>query len=86
MTDPLSVLSPYLSPAAHQDADYCAALRIAEACVSGRRAPSLADWSVFAHDPSRVVKAISDQVLMPADAQRVSVYEALGTLRDLLDL
>ncbi|SEO42687.1 hypothetical protein [Actinacidiphila rubida] len=81
--NPLSTLAHYLTPS-HNPA-YLAALRIAEAAVSGRRAAALADWLVFGNNPARVVSAIADQVMMPADSARVDVYEALGALRGLLD-
>jgi phage tail sheath gpL-like len=80
MPDPLLTLAPYLAPS--REPDYLAALRIAEAACAGRRA-SLA---AFGEDPARVVQTLANHVRMPTDSTRVDVYEALGTLRELLEL
>jgi hypothetical protein len=84
MTDPLSILAPYLTPS--REPAYLAAVRIAEAACAGRRAPARADWLMFDQSPARVVQTLTDHVLMPTDSARTDVYEALGTLGDLLDL
>jgi hypothetical protein len=85
MPDPLLALAPYLAPS--REPAYLAAVRLAEAAVSGRKRASLAaDWFTFDGQPARVVQTLADHVLMPTDSARVDVYEALGTLRDLLDL
>ncbi|MER6532159.1 hypothetical protein [Streptomyces sp. NPDC001508] len=77
------MLTPYLR-STHEPLS-AAALRILSARAAGRE-PVAADLALFEGNPTRIVRAVADQVDVPTGADRADVYSAIGTLSELADL